>query len=239
MFPNVRLMIVAIMASIVGIGCGLGMFAVFRVNHDPLHDPFVRLANGATPMQLVFSNALPSAMTDAAATPFGIRFEIKAPRTGGGETPQPVSAMPGEAGPAAAAPPSVGATTATPPPDAPDSATVQSAGPHGPAQAAIQPPAEQAAPAGRLVPDRKPAPATAASGAPTRAGKSAHTALKHPRIAKQRRLRKPRAAAVAGSRDQNSGLAQPTYEFTTATPVKTKPARVRRAAGNPAATPSQ
>ena len=36
MFPNVRLMVVAILAAIAGISCGLGLFATFRVNHEPL-----------------------------------------------------------------------------------------------------------------------------------------------------------------------------------------------------------
>jgi hypothetical protein len=52
MFPNVRLMIVAILAAIAGIGCGLGLFATFRVNHEPL----ARLAEGSSPLQLAFDN---------------------------------------------------------------------------------------------------------------------------------------------------------------------------------------
>jgi hypothetical protein len=52
MFPNVRLMVVAILAAIAGIACGLGLFATFRVNHEPL----ARLAEGSPPMQLAFDN---------------------------------------------------------------------------------------------------------------------------------------------------------------------------------------
>jgi len=52
MFPNVRLMVVAILAAIAGISCGLGLFATFRVNHEPL----ARLAEGSPPMQLAFDN---------------------------------------------------------------------------------------------------------------------------------------------------------------------------------------
>ncbi len=52
MFPNVRLMIVAILAAIAGIGCGLGLFATFRVNHEPL----ARLAEGSPPLQLAVDN---------------------------------------------------------------------------------------------------------------------------------------------------------------------------------------
>jgi hypothetical protein len=50
MFPNIRLMVVAILAAIAGIGCGLGLFATFRVNHEPL----ARLADGSPPLQLAF-----------------------------------------------------------------------------------------------------------------------------------------------------------------------------------------
>lgn len=52
MFPNVRLMIVAILAAIAGIGCGLGLFATFRVNHEPL----ARLAEASPPLQLAVDN---------------------------------------------------------------------------------------------------------------------------------------------------------------------------------------
>ena len=34
MFPNVRLMIVAVLASIMGISSALGLFAEFRVSRD-------------------------------------------------------------------------------------------------------------------------------------------------------------------------------------------------------------
>ena len=55
MFPNVRLMIVAILAAVAGIGCGLGLFATFRVNHEPL----ARLAEGSPPLQLALDNRAP------------------------------------------------------------------------------------------------------------------------------------------------------------------------------------
>ena len=81
MFPNVRLMIVAVLASVVAIGCGLGMFAAFRVNHEP----FVRVQNGSSPLQLLFDSAAPAAaVTETTATPFSIRFQVIAPPTGGG-----------------------------------------------------------------------------------------------------------------------------------------------------------
>jgi hypothetical protein len=71
MFPNVRLIVVAILAAIAGIGCGLGLFATFRVNHEPL----ARLAEGSPPMQLAFDNR--ALVSDARA---GI--ELRLPVTG-------------------------------------------------------------------------------------------------------------------------------------------------------------
>jgi hypothetical protein len=58
MFPNVRLMIVAVFASIVALSYGFGVFAAFRVNHEP----FSRLPAGA-PLQLVAENAAARPMT--------------------------------------------------------------------------------------------------------------------------------------------------------------------------------
>ena len=52
MFPNVRLMVVAILAATTGISCGLGLFATFRVNHEPL----ARSAEGSPPLQLALNN---------------------------------------------------------------------------------------------------------------------------------------------------------------------------------------
>jgi hypothetical protein len=45
-------MVVAILAAIAGISCGLGLFATFRVNHEPL----ARLAAGSPPLQLALNN---------------------------------------------------------------------------------------------------------------------------------------------------------------------------------------
>ncbi|MGB7034758.1 MAG: hypothetical protein WBD71_04460, partial [Xanthobacteraceae bacterium] len=53
MFPNVRLMIVAVLASIMGISCALGLFAEFRVSHDS----FLRESNAGAPLQLGLSGA--------------------------------------------------------------------------------------------------------------------------------------------------------------------------------------
>ncbi|MGC1777402.1 MAG: hypothetical protein WBB34_05595 [Xanthobacteraceae bacterium] len=77
MFPNVRLMIVAVLASIMGISCALGLFAEFRVSHDS----FLRESNAGTPLQLGLSGA--ATVMDSPAT-FEIRFPAQpAPRAAG------------------------------------------------------------------------------------------------------------------------------------------------------------
>ena len=97
MFPNVRLMIVAILAAIAGIGCGLGLFATFRVNHEPL----ARLAEGSSPLQLAFDNrALGSDAraplearlpVDGAAKPISAPMIIATPSPAPNPAPNPAS----------------------------------------------------------------------------------------------------------------------------------------------------
>ena len=70
MFPNVRLLIAAVVASVVALSCGFAVFAVFRVNHEPLS----RLAAGAAPLQLAAGNPMPPAAIPAPADSFGNRF---------------------------------------------------------------------------------------------------------------------------------------------------------------------
>jgi hypothetical protein len=70
MFPNVRLMIVAVFASIMGISCALGLFAEFRVSHDS----FLRESNVSAPLQLG-SNGPTSATVVSTAAPFEFRFQ--------------------------------------------------------------------------------------------------------------------------------------------------------------------
>jgi ribonuclease E len=72
MFPNVRLLIAAVVASVVALSCGFAVFAVFRVNHEPLS----RLAAGAAPLQLAVGNPMPSAAIPAPADSFGNRFPL-------------------------------------------------------------------------------------------------------------------------------------------------------------------
>jgi hypothetical protein len=231
MFPNVRLMIVAIMASIVGMSCGLGVFAAFRVNHGPM----VRLPNGAPALRLVFSTAVPTPDTDAAATPFVVRFQVDPPRAGSAATPQRIATVRDEPAPAAA--PAADAAAAMPLSDAQDSGPAHAASPHGAGAAAIASPAEQTAPAGQDAPGTKVAPQAAPPARVKAVVKTARRATTPQRVAKLRSPRKARARAIAGSAEQDQGLSQPSYQFTPA--AQAEPARVRRAAKTTAATSSQ
>ena len=74
MFPNVRLMIVAVLASIMGISCALGLFAEFRVSHDS----FLRESNAGAPLQLGANSVAPVAVVNA-AVPFEFRFQSQPP----------------------------------------------------------------------------------------------------------------------------------------------------------------
>jgi hypothetical protein len=75
MFPNVRLMIAAVFASIVALICGFGIFAALRVSHEPL----VRLPPATAPLQLVADNAAKSSVAFAPGEPFNGRFQIGNP----------------------------------------------------------------------------------------------------------------------------------------------------------------
>ena len=75
MFPNLRLMVVAVLASILGISCALGLFAEFRVSHDS----FLRELNASTPLQLGSSDAAPPGRVVNTAAPFEFRFQAPPP----------------------------------------------------------------------------------------------------------------------------------------------------------------
>jgi hypothetical protein len=70
MFPNVRLQIVALFVSVVALSFGFGVFAAFRVNHEPL----VQVPASAAPLQLTAESAAPSSTTTSWGVPFGSRF---------------------------------------------------------------------------------------------------------------------------------------------------------------------
>jgi hypothetical protein len=119
MFPNIRLMVVAILAAIAGIGSGLGLFATFRVNHEPL----ARLAEGSAPLQLAFDN--PALGSDARAP-----LEARLPVNDAAKAisvpviiATPSSAIPSPAIPSPAIPSPAIPSPATPSPATPSPAT--------------------------------------------------------------------------------------------------------------------
>ena len=91
MFPDFRLLVGAMCASVVALSCGFGIFAAFRVNHEPLS----RLPADTVALQLVTSEAAgPHPVWGA---PFGSHFNasgsVSEPRGGGmtvAPTPIPI-----------------------------------------------------------------------------------------------------------------------------------------------------
>jgi hypothetical protein len=72
MFPNVRMMIVAMLASVAAVICAMAVFAAFGVTHEP----FAQLPGDKPPLQLVFDHTVPAA--DGRALTFGVRFQMDA-----------------------------------------------------------------------------------------------------------------------------------------------------------------
>lgn len=70
MLPNVRLQIVALFVSVVALSFGFGVFAAFRVNHEPLG----QLPASSAPLPLAAESAAPSSTTTPWGAPFGSRF---------------------------------------------------------------------------------------------------------------------------------------------------------------------
>jgi hypothetical protein len=70
MLLNVRLQIVALLVSVVALSFGFGVFAAFRVNHEPL----AQIPAAATPLQLTAQNTAPPNTPTTWGAPFGSRF---------------------------------------------------------------------------------------------------------------------------------------------------------------------
>ena len=75
MFPNVRLLVGALFASVVALSCGFGLFAAFRVNHEPLS----RLPVGTSPVQFVANEVAGRA---GWGTPFDGQSRLNGPQRG-------------------------------------------------------------------------------------------------------------------------------------------------------------
>jgi hypothetical protein len=177
MFPNVRLLIAAVVASVVALSCGFAMFAAFRVNHEPLS----RLAVGAAPLQLAAGNPMPGVAMPMPADSFGNRFPLDeadsagtstevtlrqpghddgveppsavasttatAPATDTGKPAQPAPVAQAPAAVPDAKPDEVAVTPSESPPAAPSEPA-----PAATETAATEPPAEPAAPAEQAAP---------------------------------------------------------------------------------------
>jgi hypothetical protein len=111
MFPIVRLMIAATLASIVALICGFGLLAVFRVSHDP----FVRLPAATARLQLVADNGVKSPIGFVSGAPFERGLQVKIPPAAaeGANAPAAVEPHGEETAPALATPSASGAVDAT------------------------------------------------------------------------------------------------------------------------------
>lgn len=76
MFPNVRLLIAALLATVFALSCGFGVFAALGVSREPLG----RLTAGAATLQLAANEAAAAAATWGA--PFGAGVHVSETRTG-------------------------------------------------------------------------------------------------------------------------------------------------------------
>jgi hypothetical protein len=199
MFPNFRLTIVAILASIVGISCGLGLFAAFRVNHEPL----AGLSSGKPSLQLAFDSVEPAG--DAAA-PFGIRFQVSVPAAIAAPVvappplplPPQAETTPANDGPHQEAVPNAGAESTTTAQDQVATATTAGQAPPPPPDAAQDKPASAAS-------------VDTAAGA-----KVVHKTARRRRVA--HRLYRPQAGAAAPAADQNFIGAAQGFPWTPQTP---------------------
>jgi hypothetical protein len=84
MFPNVRLMIAAMLASIVVLICGFAVFAAFRVSHEPI----AHLPAAVAPLQLVAENTGASSPAPAGRDVVEQHSEVSIP---GAEPQDPIT----------------------------------------------------------------------------------------------------------------------------------------------------
>ena len=236
MFPNVRLMVVAILAAITGISCGLGLFATFRVNHEPL----ARLAEGSPPLQLALNN---HALGSEAGAPLEARLPgkdaarlifvpviIAAPSPAPSRTPSPApeqsgadSALAGDSSVQNAAAENQSKTASLAAPAEQFSTAPEAVAPgrqeaavsdqQPAAAAATAPPTEQTATINAAAPDQQPA------AKPKKAdeSKAARPVAKTTRSAPARRV----AKTVRARQTVAKTVAQPTYQYSQ--PADTQP----------------
>ncbi|MGA9322492.1 MAG: hypothetical protein WBW06_15690, partial [Xanthobacteraceae bacterium] len=78
-------MIAAMLASVVALVCGFGMFAVFRVSHEP----FARSPAATASLRLVADNAAYSSTGLASSVPFDRRLQVAAEPSAAATTDMP------------------------------------------------------------------------------------------------------------------------------------------------------
>jgi len=191
MIPDIRLMIVALLASVVAIGCGLGLFAAFRVNHEQ----FARAPNGSPLLQLAF--VTPDSATDATAASFAVRQRMSTPASAS----------------AAATPTFDDASAMTPLPAANSSArqeAPQAPATGGTSEAALAPPADQSQPVNLTVQNTNTGPSAPSVNAAPIA--KATKKLKRSRAAKLRRRTQPLGVPAAQPADQLGAMPQPAFQ---------------------------
>ena len=79
MFPNVRMMIVAVVASVVTLSFVFGVLATFLVSHQPLG----RMTSGTALLQLAADDVISTGAGPAMGEAFGSRFRLSAVQTSG------------------------------------------------------------------------------------------------------------------------------------------------------------
>ena len=206
MFPNVRLLIAAVVASVVALSCGFAMFATFRVNHEPLS----RLAAGAAPLQLAAGNPTPFAATPPDS--FGVRFPANQTEPAGA--------------PAAAAPPQPDREDSAPSATASGDATV----PETAAAAPEQPVPEQATVAPAPEPTQSDAAAAPNESPPVT---STDTAAAAPPPVEQATPTEPAAPAEQVVQEPNPDAKPDTTATVATSPAEAEPQAATEPAAEP------
>jgi hypothetical protein len=88
MFPNVRLLIAAMLASVLVLICGFGVFAAFRVSHEPI----AHLPVAVAPLQLVAENRAASSTVLVAREALDQHSQFDIPVVAPEETTPPAGA---------------------------------------------------------------------------------------------------------------------------------------------------
>jgi len=235
-------MIAAVVASVVALSCGFGVFAAFRVNHEPL----ARLSTATA--QLVVDNATPPAATRAAGETFGSRFQLSETQIAGATAGLPALKL-GRWG--SVEPPSAGAMTDPGPeagvaepeqavpvaqpletePDAKQDGAADASSEPPPAAsdtAAIEAPTDQAPPVEQATQETQPE--TVTTTAATSVAKIHHKIASRRRLAaRAQRARETRARAIAQSNTQSSAYPQPNFQSAPA-PSQSQTVTSRRSA---------